>query len=152
MKTKTAIVGGAAALLLLLSFAVLAAAAGDNSPMDRMVVSEPLRDGFENGKGDISRVLEGEPVKTQEQERTRNGTCSMEGEPVKTQEQERTQNGTCCAFSGDNDDIDKGSELETLVSESDTPGDQEPDGRLKQDRDMLSEGKGETYRNGIGSP
>ncbi len=144
MKTKAMVVGSLAAFLLIVGVSIFAA--GSSLPDDAEpagdVIGDILREGQDNGQGDMERVMNeectlDEPQKTQERakEQLKDGSCEQAGEPQQMQEQTREQHkdGSC---------DDEGTE--DVEEEADTLAAPIHD----RDRDQVNGGTGPQYRYG----
>ncbi|MCK5774362.1 MAG: hypothetical protein KAH57_11285 [Thermoplasmata archaeon] len=175
MKTKAMVVGSMAAFVLLVGVSIFAAGSGlsdDAAPAGDMI-GDILREGQDNGQGDMERVMNedcdlDEPQKTQEQ--TKDGSCEQEGEPEQTKEQvrEQTKDGSCeqegepeqtkeqtkdgsCEQEGEPEQTKE----QTKDGSCDEDGvDEEVDADVlaapihDRDRDQVNGGTGPQYRNG----
>ena len=146
MKTKAMVVGSMAAFVLLVGVSIFAAGSGlsDDAVPAGDMIGDILREGQDNGQGDMKRVMNeecvlDEPQRTQEQ--AKDGSCGEDGavkegeqagEPEQTQEQarEQTKDGSCDE-DAEEDEVDV---LSAPIHD--------------RDRDQVNGGTGPQYRNG----
>ena len=84
MKTKAMVVGSLAAFVLLVGVSIFAAGSGlsDDAVPAGDMIGDILREGQDNGQGDMERVMNEDCVldePEQAREQTKDGSCEQEG-------------------------------------------------------------------------
>ncbi len=172
MKTKAMVVGSMAAFVLLVGVSIFAAGSGlsDDAVPAGDMIGDILREGQDNGQGDMKRVMNeecvlDEPQKTQEQ--AKDGSCGEDGavkegeqagEPEQTQEQarEQTKDGSCeqeGEQAGEPEQTQEQAREQTKDGSCDEYAEEVDADVLSapihdRDRDQVNGGTGPQYRNG----